>query len=209
MLKQLVNEEVGRLQEGQGSGTEATVIQEMHSTLEGLEEELCQLRALQVAETGEVLQTQTVSLEDVKKDLQAWVEPFKTEVDNIHQSGAMEVIDDQQYQQLLKEHPDLERLPMLAVATIKPPLKRKGRVVVCGNHSMKQPQQGEPDPSVGGVDTVAIRTILALAAQRQLQIGSLDVKGAFLQAPRRSVAIRPTVCDPPNLLKQMNLVGKT
>ena len=209
MLKQLVNEEVGRLQEGQGSGTEATVIQEMHSTLEGLEEELCQLRALQVAETGEVLQTQTVSLEDVKKDLQAWVEPFKTEVDNILQSGAMEVIDDQQYQQLLKEHPDLERLPMLAVATIKPPLKRKGRVVVCGNHSMKQPQQGEPDPSVGGVDTVAIRTILALAAQRQLRIGSLDVKGAFLQAPRRSVAIRPTVCDPPNLLKQMNLVGKT
>ena len=209
MLKQLVNEEVGRLQEGQGSGTEATVIQEMHSTLEGLEKELCQLRAIQAAETGEVLQTQTVSLEEVKKDLQAWVEPFKTEVDTILQSGAMEVIDDERYQQLLKDHPDLERLPMLAVATIKPPLKRKGRVVVCGNHSTKQPQQGEPDPSVGGVDTVAIRTILALAAQRQLQIGSLDVKGAFLQAPRRSVAIRPTVCDPPNLLKQMNLVGKT
>ena len=209
MLKQLVNEEVGRLQEGQGSGTEATVIQEMHSTLEGLEKELCQLRAIQVAETGEVLQTQTVSLEDVKKDLQAWVEPFKTEVDTILQSGAMEVIDDEQYQQLLKDHPDLERLPMLAVATIKPPLKRKGRVVVCGNHSTKQPQQGEPDPSVGGVDTVAIRTILALAAQRQLRVGSLDVKGAFLQAPRRSVAIRPTVCDPPNLLKQMNLVGRS
>ena len=209
MLKQLVNEEVGRLQEGQGSGTEATVIQEMHSTLEGLEKELCQLRAIQVAETGEVLQTQTVSLEEVKKDLQAWVEPFKTEVDTILQSGAMEVIDDEQYQQLLKDHPDLERLPMLAVATIKPPLKRKGRVVVCGNHSTKQPQQGEPDPSVGGVDTVAIRTILALAAQRQLRVGSLDVKGAFLQAPRRSVAIRPTICDPPNLLKQMNLVGRS
>ena len=208
MLKQLVNEEVGKLQEGKGSGFEASVIQEIHSTLEGLEQELCHLRAVQVAETGEVLQTQTVSLEEVKKDLQAWVEPFKTEVDTILQSGAMEVIDEERYQQLLKDHPDLERLPMLAVATIKPPLKRKGRVVVCGNHSTKQPQQGEPDPSVGGVDTVAIRTILALAVQRQLRLGSLDVKGAFLQAPRRSVAIRPTICDPPSLLKQMKLVEK-
>ena len=156
-----------------------------------------------------MLQTQTVSLEEVRKDLQAWVEPFKVEVESILKSGAMEVIDDHKYQQLLKEHPDLERLPMLAVATIKPPYKRKGRVVVCGNHSSKQPQQGEPDPSVGGVDTVAIRCILALAVQRQLQVGSIDVKGAFLQAPRRSVALRPTVCDPPAILKQMQLVGKS
>lgn len=49
---------------------------------------------------------------------------------------------------------------------------------------MKQPQQGQPDPSVGGgVDTVAIRCILALAVQRQLRLGSIvDVKGAFLHA---------------------------
>ena len=224
MLKQLVNEEVVKLQEGTGSGCEGEVLMAMQATLQGLEKELHQLqqvqqgrceeqekkiRALQVAETGEVLQTQTVSLEEVRKDLQAWVEPFKTEVETILKSGAMEVIDDHKYQQLLKEHPDLERLPMLAVATIKPPYKRKGRVVVCGNHSSKQPQQGEPDPSVGGVDTVAIRCILALAVQRQLQVGSIDVKGAFLQAPRRSVALRPTVCDPPAILKQMQLVEKS
>ena len=224
MLKQLVNEEVVKLQEGTGSGCEGEVLMAMQATLQGLEKELHQLqqvqqgrceeqekkiRALQVAETGEVLQTQTVSLEEVRKDLQAWVEPFKTEVETILKSGAMEVIDDHKYQQLLKEHPDLERLPMLAVATIKPPYKRKGRVVVCGNHSSKQPQQGEPDPSVGGVDTVAIRCILALAVQRQLQVGSIDVKGAFLQAPRRSVALRPTVCDPPAILKRMQLVGKS
>ena len=89
---------------------------------------------------------------------------------------------------------------------MKPPRRRKGRLVVCGNRSNKQPLPGEPDPSVGGVDTVAIRCVVALAVQRQLQLGSIDVKGAFLQAPRRSVEIRPTVCDPPTLVKQMGLV---
>lgn len=68
----------------------------------------------------------------------------------------MEVISDEKYRELLREHPDLERLPMLAVATKKPPNKRKGRVVVCGNHSTKQLQPGEPDPSVGGIYTVAL-----------------------------------------------------
>lgn len=29
-----------------------------------------------------------------------------------------------------------------------------------------------------------------------------------MQAPRQSDAIGPRVCDPPSLLKQMNLVGK-
>jgi len=33
----------------------------------------------------------------------------------------MESISGERYQQLLGKHPDLERLPMLAVATMKPP----------------------------------------------------------------------------------------
>ena len=36
------------------------------------------------------------------------------------ESGAMESISGERYQQLLGKHPDLERLPMLAVAIMKP-----------------------------------------------------------------------------------------
>ena len=211
-LKRLLKGEIRKVEQGELQPEDQRVVQEVGQAIQGLEEELQQMqrehrvKSLQVNEDGEVLQTQTVSLEDVKKDLEGWIEPFQSEIHNILSTGAMEVISNEKYQQLLKDHPDLERLPMLAVATIKPPKKRKGRVVVCGNHSTKQIQPGEPDPSVGGVDTVAIRCLLALAVQRQLQVGTIDVKGAFLNAPRRSVALRPTVCDPPNLLKQMKLV---
>lgn len=214
MLKEMVNEEGAKFQAGDADALEAEVWQQVHETIKNLEYELEELkrlrprmRSIQTLENGEVLQTQTVSLEEVKKDLQAWIPAFKLEVETILESGAMERIDEARYRQLLQEHPNLEKLPMMAVATVKPPRKLKGRVVVCGNQSTKQPQEGEPDPSVGGADTIAIRCLLDVAVQRRLCLGSIDVKGAFLQAPRRSVALRPTVCDPPNLLKQMQLVG--
>lgn len=113
---------------------------------------------------------------------------FREQVNTILESGAMESTSEEGYQQLLKEHPDLERLPTLAVATMKPPRRSKGRLAACGNRSNKQPLPGGPDPSVGGMDTVAIRCVVALAVQRQLQLGSIDVKGAFLEAPSRSVS---------------------
>ena len=218
-LQALLREEASRLQQGQFVVEEAKVLKELGDSIHNLEQELAVLkirkqepraiRSLQLTDQGEVLQTQTVSLEVVRREMEEWIPAFKQEVDTILESGAMERITDQKYKQLLQEHPDLERLPMLAVATIKPPCKRKGRVVVCGNCSTKERREDEPDPSVGGVDTVAIRCLLDLAVQRELQVGSIDVKGAFLQAPRRSVQIRPTICDPPQLLKQMKLVEQS
>ena len=216
-LKVLMQEEASRLQHGQFAVEEAKVLKEMSDSIKHLEHDLevlqqrkqdgCRIKSLQLTEDGEVLQTQTVSLDVVRRELEDWIPAFRQEVETILESGAMERIDDEKYKQLLKEHPNLERLPMLAVATVKPPYKRKGRVVVCGNCSTKERKEDEPDPSVGGVDTVAIRCLLDLAVQRNLQVGSIDVKGAFLQAPRRSVQRRPTICDPPHLLKQMKLVG--
>jgi len=49
-----------------------------------------------------------------------WFRHFE-EANTILESGAMESISGERYQQLLGKHPDLERLPMLAVATMKPP----------------------------------------------------------------------------------------
>ena len=57
------------------------------------------------------------------------------------------------------------------------------------------------------MDTIGIRSVIDASVHRGLRLGTIDVKGAFLQAPRRSVAQRPTVCEPPNILRQMQLVG--
>ena len=217
-FKELIQEEASRVQDGGAVSLDPMVLQEVHQSVIQLESELtamsevqqerARLKSMKVEEE-EVLQTQTIGLDVVRQNLQDWIPAFRTEVESILSTGAMEVISDAKYRELLVQHPDLERLPMLAVATKKPPNKRKGRVVVCGNQSSKQIQPGEPDPSVGGIDTVGIRCIVNLAAQRSLSIASLDVKGAFLQAPRRSAKLRPTVCDPPSLIKQMGLSGAT
>ena len=212
ILKEMVLEETSRVQTD-GVGPEVGfLLEQLHRSVSALEQAMSQppqIRSIQFDDKGEVLQTQTVSLEEVKKEMDLWIQPFKTEVENILESGAMERISRETYRELLQEHPDLAKLPMLAVATIKPPLKRKGRVVVCGNYSnfSKNNQQDGLDSSVGGVDTIGIRSVIDASVHRGLLLGSIDVKRAFLQAPRRSVAQRPTVCEPPNILRQMQLVA--
>lgn len=93
----------------------------------------------------------------------------------------------------------------------QPPLNRKGRVVVRGNHSMKQPQQGQPDPSVGGEWIrwqFGVSWLLRCSGNFAWVPSSMSKERSCMQAPRQSDAIGPRVCDPPSLLKQMNLVGK-
>lgn len=62
--------------------------------------------------------------------------------------------------------------------------------------------------AAGGVDTVSIRTLLAITVQRGWGAGAINVKAAFLQAPRRTLEQRITVCDPPSVIKAMNLVSE-
>ena len=158
-LKVLMQEEASRLQHGQFAVEEAKVLKEMSDSIKHLEHDLevlqqrkqegCRIKSLQLTEDGEVLQTQTVSLDVVRRELEEWIPAFKHEVETILESGAMERIDDEKYKQLLREHPNLERLPTLAVATVKPPFKRKGRVVVCGNCSTKERKEDETRPVSG------------------------------------------------------------
>ena len=135
-FKRLVQEEASRLQDGGVTESDSVVLQAVHSSLQQLEGELTEMcesqdweikvRSLKVEEE-QVLQTQTIGLDVVRQNLQDWIPAFKTEADSILSTGAMEVISDEKYRELLKQHPDLERLPMLAVATKKPPNKRKGQ----------------------------------------------------------------------------------
>ncbi len=96
---------------------------------------------------------------------------------------------------------------MKAVASVKPgpPDKYKARIVVCGNFAKEK--EGEAlDNAASGIDSVAIRTVLNVAAHRGWTAGTTDVSGAFLKAPRRTNDRRVTICEPPVILKNMKLV---
>ena len=129
---------LARIQEGQLQQEDVHGLTELKEAVTSLEQNLQRtaaekrseleemaLRSIQTVEGGDVLQIQTVSLDEVRKELHEWIPAFREEVHTILESGAMESISEERYQQLLKEHPDLERLPMLAVATMKPPRCRR------------------------------------------------------------------------------------
>ena len=107
------------------------------------------------------------------------------------------------------------------MATVKAPDARKrARVVVCGN--MIEPSlsnQDEVQDVVGvpskkkdwsnyasGLDGTAMRMVLRLAGHHQWTVGSIDVKTAFLLAPRRGrglLAVRP-----PRILVQAKIIDE-
>ena len=90
----------------------------------------------------EVLQSRTVSLEEVYEDVQRWTPAFKKEVDTLT-NGLVVRVSRQELCGVLGE--DYDILPAKAVAVVKPD-KLKGSVVVCGN--MATTQAHEED--VGG-----------------------------------------------------------
>ena len=95
---------------------------------------------------------------------------------------------------------EAEILPTKMVATVKPPGKRKGRIVVCGNYAGDKAE----DTSVGGICAVALRGAVHKAAAEGWSMATVDVKGAFLQAPRRTKE-KVSLVQPPGLLIQMGL----
>ena len=77
--------------------------------------------------------------------------------------------------------------------------KEKARLVACGNYATTDHITAE-EKTASGTDIVALRMMLRVAAHRGWEVGSLDVKGAFLLAPRRKRDV--TVLKPPAVLLQ-------
>ena len=84
---------------------------------------------LDVEMIPEVLQTRTVPLDEVRADLQGWKEAFQKEMENLT-DGPVKRMSAQEYEELQQGDLPVELLPMKAVATMKPPARRKGRLVV-------------------------------------------------------------------------------
>ena len=104
-----------------------------------------------------VLQTYTVSLAEVKRDIALWKEPLQAELEALVSSGTIRRV---KLEQLACEpgYDRMEVAPAKVVPTIKSPSgKRKARIVICGNMvhpagHVKAPQppddgdQGREDP---------------------------------------------------------------
>ena len=153
-------------------------------------------------EEEEVLQTRVVPLEEVRQDLQGWKEAFEKEYRSLV-DGPVKPITSEEVKKMEERGVKIEVLPAKAIASKKPPNRRKGRVVVCGNYATERDHQ---DVSVGGVCAMTVRGVVHAAACDDLALGSIDVSGAFLQAPRRETKV-VTIVQPPRLLQLLDIVS--
>ena len=140
-----------------------------------IEEQNEEQKAVREAEEEEVLVNQPVPLEEVRRNLPQWKEALKKEYDSLKGYGAIRPIGAKEYAELQEQYEVVESLPTMLVAVKKPPMKLKARVVACGNHA----QEATGCTTAGGVDTVVVRTLVSLAAYKDLTILTSDIKTAF------------------------------
>ena len=167
-----------------------------------------------------VLQTYTVPLAEVRRDLPLWKEALMKELNSLvdrTQTIRRVDVDD------LKKEVGYDRMqvaPAKVVPTIKAPHGvRKTRIVVCGNlvedvGSAKQaPDHGHPDAGphalyAGGLDGAALRCALRLTGGRGWHAATTDVRTAFLLAPRREAEHSLLVVRPPAILREAGLASE-
>jgi len=97
-------------------------------------------------------------------------------------------------------------IPGKLVATIKPPFKRKARLVACGNQATKNE---DAEVAAGGLCTVCTRSLVSKAAQCGWGCATAEVKTAFLQAPRREEKGKLTLVTHQRSPKKHKFVGKS
>ena len=102
----------------------------------------------------------------------------------------------------------MEVLPSLLVATRKPPKRLKARIVACGNFAAGA-GIASADNAAGGCDNGTVRLLVSTSAHHGWSISTVDVRTAFLQAPRRPTPGKSTVVQPPQILKEANVLGST
>eukprot|EP00435_Cladocopium_sp_Y103_P061567 s73_g23.t1 len=171
------------------------------------EEQSCLLAALNVRDIQEaeneqfeppaepkILQTHTVPLSDVMSNLPEWVETVKAEYISLTETtGAIRPI----HKDSLRNRTDIEYAPGKLVAVVKPGNKKKARLV--GRKTY--------DTYAGGVDGVCVRAVLRKAGERPWSCAAIDVRTAFLLAPRRGQGV--LVVKPPKVLVACGLIAPT
>ena len=166
-----------------------------------------------------VLQTQTVPLNEVMANLPEWVDAPRAEYTSLTEgTNATKPV----HKDTLRHRTDVEYAPGKLVATLKPGNKKKARLVVCGNRvEVSDDNQVDQDGSseyankgrktydtyARGIDGVCVRAVLRKAGERRWNCASIDVRTAFLLAPRRGTGT--LVVKPLKVLTACGLIPAT
>ena len=213
-MSDLWNEErymLAQAEEGQDVNELAKYVNSIHSQLMKLQNQQQQqltseIDKMVLGEEEKVLQTYTVAAKEVRAEADKWKPAIKEEIDNLLSTNTIVKMSKEEVASLESSGMALEKIPGKLVATRKAPLgRRRARIVACGNFVHGDPLDADSDVAAGGVDGIAIRLLVKLAAEREWCLKSIDVKAAFLQAPKRSVKTRTTLVQPPRLLVELGL----
>lgn len=149
---------------------------------------------------GDVLQTVTVPLNEVRAEIDHWEEAMLKEYNSlVHETKAIEPV---KLEDLNQESIEFVPGKLVTVRKAGPDGgKKKCRAVVCGNLL-----QGDLDPPPGspyasGADGILIRAALSYAVERRWGIATTDIRTAFLHAPRPKLnESREVIVIPPKIL---------
>ena len=201
-LSQVCQELVLDIQEGIESVLTSGVLEKVQGEVRILEGRLKAIQGVEQEKEAEnqVLQTKTVSMMEVKEKYKEWIEPFDEEYQTLIKT-VIKPLSASQAREEIGTAEKVQRVPGKLVATIKPPSKKRGRIVACGNYA----EQATSETSASGLDTICIRAMVRIAADRKWSLTSTDVRKAFLNAPRVEKEGHLTLVDPPKLLQTMGI----
>ena len=149
---------------------------------------------------GQLEVTHTVSLSEVKKNIDKWKSSALKEFKNLTEVKRAFTV--------RKRHqlPENCRIvPCKGVYTVKPDktapgYRRKTRFVACGNHVPEN--SADFDLFAAGLDATSLRTMLALNARKPWRIGTTDVRQAFVLAKWLG---EPVALEPPGIAYELGL----
>ena len=132
---------------------------------------------------------------------------MQLEYDSLLTKGAIAEVQDTQVQKLIEEGRDVEILPGRGVPSEKPPLsvgqqpRKKYRAAICGNFQRQTEERASESFYVGGADSISI---LRWGGLHGYGASGVDIKTAFLNAPKDEKEPEYLLCNPP---KQMVAAG--
>ena len=155
----------------------------------------------QLEKTGKPLEvTHTVSLGDVRKNIENWRESALKEFRNLTETKRAFSV-----RKRADLPPGCRIVPCKGVYTVKPDkrgYRRKTRFVACGNHV---PEDGATDLFATGVDATSLRTMMAFNAKKPWRTGTTDVRQTFVLAKWKGP---PVAMEPPSIAYELGIAER-
>ena len=146
--------------------------------------------------------THTVSLNEVKKDIEKWRKSALKEFTNLKDVKRAFTV-----KRKCDLPPDCRLVPCKGVYTVKPDkseagYRRKTRFVACGNHMPED--MNSFDLFAAGLDATSLRIMLSYNAKRPWKLGTTDVRQAFVLAKWLG---QPVALEPPGIAYELGLAS--